>query len=149
MKKYISKSVKKTQKIAAQFAKKLKGGDVVSLSGNLGGGKTIFTQGLAKSLGVTENLTSPTFVILKEYKTLENEFSGKTKKPFDLVHIDLYRIEKFEDARSAGVSDYLGNSKKVCIIEWGEKIEDHLPEGTKNINFKFIDKNTREIKGDL
>ena len=140
MKKILSKSTKKTKEIAAKLAKNLKGGDIISLSGNLGGGKTTFVQGIAEGLGIKEKITSPTFVIIKEYPTIKN---------FSLVHIDLYRITNFSEAQTAGISDYLEKSNKVCVIEWGERISDFLPEKTKLIKFKFIDESTREIKGDL
>src|SRR4030043_2411237 len=112
MKKILSKSAEETKNIAAKFARNLKGGDIISLSGNLGGGKTTFVQGIASGLGVKEKITSPTFVIIKEYQTIKN---------FSLVHIDLYRITNFSEAKTAGIEDYLGKSDKVCVIEWGEK----------------------------
>ena len=140
MNKILSKSSQITKDVAAKFASKLKGGDIISLSGNLGGGKTTFGQGLAEGLGIKEKITSPTFVIIKEYPTI---------KHFSLIHIDLYRINNFSEAKTAGIEDYLGKSDKVCVIEWGEKIKDFLPENSQFIKFKFIDDSTREIKGDL
>lgn len=137
---FISKSSQETKDIAAKFASKLNGGSTISLSGNLGGGKTTFVQGLARGLGIKEKITSPTFVIIKEYPTIKN---------FSLVHIDLYRINNFSEAKSAGIEDYLGKPDQVCVIEWGERIKEHLPKNTKLIKFKFIDENTREIKGEL
>ncbi len=95
---------------------------------------------MAEGLGVKKKITSPTFVIIKEYPTI---------KDFSLVHVDLYRISNFSEAQSAGLSDYLEKPNKVCVIEWGERISDFLPDKTKLIKFKFIDDNTREIKGDL
>ena len=140
MKEVISKSVEDTHKLASRIAAKLKSGDVLGLSGNLGGGKTTFVQGLAKGLGVQEKITSPTFVIIKEYPTIKN---------FDLVHIDLYRITSFTEAKTSGIEDYLGKPGKICVIEWAERIKEHLPDNTKFIKFKFINDSTREIKGDL
>lgn len=140
MKKILSKSVEETKNIAANFAAELNGGDVISLSGNLGSGKTTFVQGLAEGLGVGKKVTSPTFVIIKEYSTIKN---------FSLVHVDLYRISSYSEAESAGLSSYLGENNKVCVVEWGEKISEFLPDKTKFLKFRFVNENTREIKGDL
>src|SRR4030042_2839716 len=118
---YLSKSAAQTQKLAGEVLKetlsikKRKNGIVLALEGELGGGKTTFVQGLASGLGVKEKITSPTFVIIKEYQTIKN---------FSLVHIDLYRITNFSEAKTAGIEDYLGKPGKVCVIEWGEKIKD-------------------------
>lgn len=140
MKKISSKSAKETKTIAAKLASKLKGGDVICLSGNLGSGKTTFVQGIGEGLGVKEKITSPTFVIIKQYLTI---------KKFNLIHLDLYRISDFSEAKTAGIEDYLSKPDNVCLIEWGERIKDYLPTNTKYINFKFINENTREIKGEF
>ncbi|GAH09692.1 unnamed protein product, partial [marine sediment metagenome] len=101
----ITKSKEETKELAAKLAKKLHGGQILALVGDLGGGKTTFVQGLAKTLGVRQKITSPTFVLLKDYKT---------KKNFDLVHVDLYRLDKVEEIESVGVSDYL--AKKNFLL---------------------------------
>ena len=136
MKKIISNSIRETDQIAAEFAEKLTGGEVFGLVGNLGSGKTTFVQGIAHVLEIKEKVTSPTFVILKEYQT---------NKDFSLVHADLYRIDSLADAESAGLFDYLGKSDKICFIEWADKIKNDLPKKTKFIKFKFLNKNTRAI----
>ena len=131
---FISKSATKTQNLAKKFAKKLKGGEIVLLSGNLGAGKTVFVKGLAKGLGVKELITSPSFVLLKDY--------GK------LVHIDLYRLSKIKDIKALGLLEELGNPQKITVVEWAEKIKPFL----KNlkapqvwVEIKYVDKNTRRI----
>jgi tRNA threonylcarbamoyladenosine biosynthesis protein TsaE len=146
MKKILSESITKTDKIAAEFAKKLKGGEIYGLIGNLGSGKTTFVRSVAKALGVKGTILSPTFVIIKEYRIPDKRFAISPKLQF-LVHIDLYRLKNTDDIKSIGIEDYLGKKNKVCFIEWADKIKNDLPQNTKYINFKFIDKNTREIKG--
>jgi len=140
MKKIISHSVKETNQIAAKLASKIKGGEIFGLIGNLGSGKTTFTQGLAKALKIKDRLLSPTFVILKEYPT---------EKDFSLVHVDFYRLNNPTDLESIGIFDYLGKKDKICFIEWAEKFKNQLPKQTKYIKFTFIDKFTRKIEGDL
>ena len=132
----ITKSAEETKKLAAKIAQEVKGGQVLALSGDLGGGKTTFIQGLAKGLGVKPKITSPTFVLLKNYQTA---------KGFGLVHIDLYRLEKIKEIESMGIADYLSKKDFLVVIEWAEKIKKFLPKDTIWIRFDFIDKNSRKI----
>ena len=114
--KYISNSCEETQKIAADFAKTLKGGDVICMRGGLGAGKTAFTQGLARGLNVKEPVTSPTFTIV-------NEYEGR----LTLYHFDVYRISDSDEMYEIGYEEYVyGNG--VSVIEWPQRIEDILPE---------------------
>lgn len=108
MTKYISKSVEDTYALAEKLAKRLKGGEVILLNGNLGAGKTTFTKGLAKALGVEEVVTSPTFTFMKEYK-------GR----LSLYHFDMYRVEDEDELYELGLSDYL-YMDGVCVIEWNK-----------------------------
>ncbi len=131
-----SNSAKETENIAKAFAKTLKCGDVVCLNGDLGAGKTAFTAGLAKGLGITEYISSPTFTIL-------NCYSGK----IPLYHFDVYRISESDEMYDIGFDEYLtGNG--VSVIEWANIIEDILPydryevEITKNLD---VHENYREI----
>lgn len=135
----ISHSPEKTMDLAAEIAQNLHGGEVLALTGELGGGKTTFTKGLAESLKVSENITSPTFVMLKSYP-------AKIKnRDITLVHIDAYRADTIEDIKSVGIEDYSGRADVVMVIEWAEKIRKILPKDTVNINFEFVDENTRKI----
>ena len=104
-------------------------GMVICLNGELGSGKTVFVKGFAASLGIEDNITSPTFTIVKEY------MSGE----MPLYHMDVYRIGDNEDF---GVEDYL-TQDGVCIIEWAELILDRLPDERLDINFRIVDENTR------
>lgn len=111
-----SHSREETIKFAANLAAKSKPGDVYTLTGDLGVGKTVFAKGFAKGLGVTEPVTSPTFTIVQEY------LSGRL--PF--FHFDVYRIADPDEMEETGFYDYLDRGG-VVLIEWAELIEDILP----------------------
>lgn len=127
--KLTSKSELDTIHIAENIESEKFPGMVICLNGELGSGKTVFVKGFAASLGLNDNITSPTFTIVKEY--LDGEMP--------LYHIDAYRIE---DNSDFGVEDYF-NKDGVCIIEWAELLENRLPAERLDINFKIIDENTR------
>lgn len=129
--KYTSKSVSDTLELAQNIESEKFPGMVICLNGDLGSGKTIFVKGFANALGIEDNITSPTFTIVKEY--LNGEMS--------LYHMDVYRIDENDDF---GVEDYF-NKDGVCIIEWAELIEDRLPSERLDIQFKIIDENTRVL----
>ena len=103
---YITHSREETVCLAKEFAKRLRGGDVVLLSGELGAGKTTFTKGIALALGIKEPVTSPTFTIIKEYEG----------KDLWLYHMDMYRLNG--DLQELGLEEYLGNLKGVAVVEW-------------------------------
>ena len=136
--KYTTTSYKQTQKLGENFAKEIlklplqKSAVVLGLSGNLGGGKTTFLQGFAKGLGVKDKVLSPTFVVMKRF--------GR------FYHFDCYRFDKPEDALELGWKEIVSNPKNIVAVEWPKKIKKVLPKDTILINFKFIDKNKREIK---
>ncbi|MGI6248529.1 MAG: tRNA (adenosine(37)-N6)-threonylcarbamoyltransferase complex ATPase subunit type 1 TsaE [Acutalibacteraceae bacterium] len=116
MREYFSYSTEQTENIGANFGKKLKSGDFVALFGEIGAGKTAFVRGLAKGLGITEMILSPTFTIAHEYQ-----------KPVRFVHFDMYRIESWDDLYSCAYFDYL-NEDCIVACEWSENIENALPE---------------------
>ena len=113
----------------------LERGDVVALIGELGSGKTCLTQGLAKGLGVEENVpvVSPTF-------TLINEYPGK----IPLIHLDVYRLSGPRDLEDMGYEEYFEGGG-IIVIEWAEKIRDILPAKTLFVGMRYIDENTREM----
>ena len=127
--KYTSKCIDDTLEIAQNIESEKFPGMVICLNGDLGSGKTVFVKGFASALGIEENITSPTFTIVKEY------LSGE----LPLYHMDVYRID---DNSDFGVEDYF-NKDGVCILEWSELIEDRLPLERLDINIKIIDENTR------
>ncbi len=140
-----------TIELAQNVAAKLKGGEILALHGDLGGGKTTFTKGLAEALHVADIITSPTFVVIKNYpaKITDPSRSSGLVKEIEFVHIDAYRCESIDDIKSVGIEDYLGRDDVVMVVEWAEKITEILPAYTINIDFKFVDENTREISYDF
>lgn len=131
--KITSRSIEDTMELAENIESEKFPGMVICLDGELGSGKTLFVKGFAKSLGIEENITSPTFNIVKEYQTGE----------MPLYHMDVYRLEDGDE--SIGFDDYF-KSEGICIIEWAELIEDSLPSERLDIKFKVIDEDTRIIK---
>ena len=129
---YIAKSINETYEIAKQVADKLKGKEIILLNGDLGAGKTTFTKGLAKALGISDVVTSPTFTFMKEY-------SGR----LNLYHFDMYRVEEADELYELGLNDYLNMEGGVCVIEWNkfENIIDPII-----INIQVIDDTTRKIE---
>lgn len=116
MRVFESYSYEDTHKVADEIAKTLKGGEFIAMYGDLGAGKTAFVQGLAKSLGIKNHITSPTFTIV-------NEYEGR----LPLYHFDVYRIADPDEMYEIGYEEYIG-SDGVCIIEWAELIEDLFPK---------------------
>ena len=131
--KITSRSIEDTMELAENIESEKFPGMIICLDGELGSGKTVFVKGFAKSLGLEETITSPTFNIVKEY----------TSGEMPLYHMDVYRLEDGDE--SIGFNDYF-NSDGVSIIEWSELISDILPEERLDIKFKVIDENTRIIK---
>lgn len=129
----ITHSPEETIEFAKEIGSKLKGGDVVAYIGGLGAGKTTFTRGLAIGMGLGDDVTSPTFAIVNEYR-------GK----INLYHFDMYRIMNTESLETTGFFDYLSDDN-VLAIEWSENIKDALDENTIYITINKIDDNTREI----
>ena len=133
--KYIVNGIDETRGLAEEFAMRLKLGDVVLLNGDLGAGKTTFTQCVFRALGVTEVVSSPTFAILKSYEGRE----------FTLHHFDTYRITT-EEAIEAGFDEVLCSGDSVIFIEWSEMIEPLLPQNCKVVNIRVIDETKREFE---
>lgn len=127
---YFSDNAEQTEEIAFKYAKTLKDGDVVLLSGDMGAGKTVFVKGVAKYFGL-DGVTSPTYAYL-------NVYGDK------IYHYDCYRLSCGEDAERLGLTDYFGG-KNICIIEWAENIEDVLPQKVKKVTIEKISENERRI----
>ncbi len=137
MPEYISKNVADTTKVATELAKKLTGGELVALSGNLGAGKTVFVKALAESLGVKDVITSPTFVLMKVYVP-------DNKKINKFVHVDCYRLEGQEDLSDIGLGDYLNDDKIIVVVEWADKVL-NLPAKTIRVNIDYRGGDKRHI----
>ena len=106
MKRYLSHSTEETEQIAAEFASTLKSGDVIAYKGPMGAGKTAFTRGLCKGLGLSDHVSSPTFALVHQY--------GNGSRA--LYHFDMYRVETFEDLYSTGFFDYLDYKKRRLLF---------------------------------
>ena len=131
---YKSNNSEETALIAQEFAKKLKAGDVLCLRGEMGAGKTVFTNGLCRALGVTDYVTSPTFTIV-------NEYDGEN---FSVFHFDMYRIEDEDELLEIGFDEYL-SSGGVCVIEWPQNVEKSLPKKRFEIEISKVSENERTI----
>jgi len=126
-----TKTEEETIKLASRLALLLKPGDVITLEGNLGTGKTLFTKGIASGLGINEMITSPTFTIVKEYEG-----------DLPLFHMDVYRLEHSDE--DIGFAEYFfGNG--VTVVEWAKFIEDYLPSDRLNIEIEYINETSRLI----
>jgi tRNA threonylcarbamoyladenosine biosynthesis protein TsaE len=122
---------------------------IVGLYGDLGSGKTTFTQAVARALGIEEIVTSPTFVIEKIY-ALNEEKKEKIDKQSTcfthLIHIDAYRLEKSDELARLGWNEIIGNPANLILIEWPEKVADIMPADHIKLKFVFLDETTREIE---
>ncbi len=133
MQKVVTENAAQTEAFAAQFAKGLQGPVVVAFFGGLGAGKTAFTRGLAKGLGITADVSSPTFALVHEYR------GEKT-----LYHFDMYRVETWEDLYATGFfDDYETGGILAC--EWSENIEAALPENTIRVTIERGAHDTQRI----
>lgn len=136
MKTFISKSAEETREFAKKYASQFLDGGVVALSGDLGSGKTTFSQGFARGLKINDRIVSPTFLIIRQYP-----IPGK-KNYF--YHIDLYRMENI-DLKNSGLEEILLDSENVVLIEWADKILEYLPESVKRIYLKKVSGDEHEI----
>lgn len=127
----ISKSERETIEYAASYAKTLSPGDVVLLSGEMGAGKTVFVKGLAKGLGIEDEITSPTYAYMNDYGGV-------------LYHYDCYRLKNGAQAEALGLCDYF-YAGGVCVVEWSENIADVLPENCKRVAILKRGEGEREI----
>lgn len=133
---FTSHNSEETMNFAFNLASKLNVGDVVVLSGELGAGKTKFTEGFLKFFGLDDEISSPTFSIVNEYK----------KDDLNIYHFDVYRLEDVDEFYAIGGEEYFASG--ICIIEWGEIIEDALPQNCIRIYFEkdLSDENIRYLK---
>ncbi len=132
MERIISNSPNETEKIGEKLAQSLKGTEVIALFGGLGLGKTAFTRGLCRGLGVDDGVSSPTFALV-------NEYSGK----FNIYHFDMYRVTTWDDLYSTGFFDYIDTG--VLVIEWSENIEGALPDNALKITISRGENDNQRI----
>ncbi len=127
----ISESEEQTIDLAEQYAATLRPGDVVLLEGEMGAGKTVFVKGIARGLGIDEEITSPTYAYM-------NDYGGK------LYHYDCYRLSSGAQAEALGLCDYF-DAGGICVVEWAQNIADVLPAGCKVVRIAKRGENAREI----
>ena len=131
-------SVEETWALAKRFADELRPGDVVCLEGDLGAGKTTFTQGLAAALGVPGRVNSPTFCIVQEHRVADNvKPQTPNVKPSYLVHMDLYRLHGEDDVIAIGWEDYLAEGA-VLVVEWPERAGSLIPPNARHVVFSHL-----------
>ena len=145
----VSHSVKQTQKIAADLARKIikiKKGAIIALEGELGAGKTVFVKGFAKALGIKSKIKSPTFVLMKKY----NASQGK----INLYHLDCYRVMSHRDLKIPELKEILNMSHnhnvedaplQIVVIEWAERVRKIIPKKCITVHIDHIDKKTRKF----
>lgn len=130
--KFKTTSIQETMEVARAFAEKLKAGDIVLLSGDLGAGKTVFAKGFALGLGIVDNVISPTFTIMNCYENILN-------------HFDLYRLNSIEELMSIGAEEEL-YGEKISLVEWPEIVGfEFFPKTAKIVKINKLDEETREI----
>ncbi|MBR2176866.1 MAG: tRNA (adenosine(37)-N6)-threonylcarbamoyltransferase complex ATPase subunit type 1 TsaE [Clostridia bacterium] len=132
LQKFITNSPEETEAVAERLAAVLGGTEIIAMFGGLGAGKTAFTRGLARGLGINDGVSSPTFALVHEY-------SGK----FPVYHFDMYRVTSWDDLYTTGFFDYMDNG--IMVIEWSENIEAFLPEEHITVTIKSLSDNEREI----
>lgn len=131
----ITSSANETMDFACELAKTIKAPKIIVLSGDLGAGKTTFTKGFAKGLGIKEIITSPTFTLL-------NEYEGREK----MYHFDMYRLSSKEEAYELGFEDYFNKNDGVVLVEWAENVEGLFSPPYTKITLNKLSNTKREIK---
>ncbi|MDB5259688.1 MAG: hypothetical protein JWO73_896 [Candidatus Taylorbacteria bacterium] len=144
-----STSLEQTSEIARQWLEAIAASPVsasaiiIGLDGNLGSGKTTFTQAVARELGVAEQVTSPTYVIQKSYAILNPRFSARFSR---LIHIDAYRLEEASELEVIGFRKLAADPRNLILIEWPERVAALLPADMRTVHFAFVDETTRSIE---
>ncbi len=148
---YKTKSPKETEKIAVLLVEKIseaykdahcntKMPIVIALEGELGAGKTVFTQGFAKALKIKAKIKSPTFVLMKKYPISDPRFSIRT-----LYHLDCYRLENYKDLLPLGIKELIKDPKNILLIEWAERVKPILPKQCIKVHIDHIGPKERKI----
>jgi len=138
----ISHSAAQTQRLGMRLGELLQGGELILLNGQLGTGKTTFTQGLAQGMGITTQINSPTFTLLKEYARARSEYAAQRKPA--LYHFDLYRLDNPDEIFDLGFEEYF-SSDGVCVVEWAEKANLYWPTDHLDIRMKMLSETKRSL----
>lgn len=134
--KLLSHSESDTEAFAEALARELPRGRVLTLDGDLGAGKTVFSRGFARGLGITEPVSSPTYTIIQEYSLPGGGM---------LYHLDLYRITDSASALAFGVDEFLDDPASLALIEWPERIADIIPPDAIRVKIRHISDTEREL----
>ncbi len=138
MERFVSNDAKDTARLASDLAKRMRGGEVLALYGDLGAGKTTFAQAFARALGVKERVQSPTFILMHEHRL------KKKNGPTYFLHADAYRADA-PQFRAIGFGDYLGRPDTVVLVEWADRIEKLLPKRRTRVRFRHAGGDRRAI----
>lgn len=146
MKSFVTKTLAETEALAAEWVASLREVSVslgealvVGLYGNLGAGKTAFAQAVARELGVTDIVNSPTFVIEKIYETKHPHFTR-------LIHVDAYRLDSAAELQVLNFEEIVSNKHNLVLVEWPENVKEILPENHLKIFCEFVDETTRKFQ---
>lgn len=134
----ISRSSEETQALGEELAGRLKPGDLLAFFGDLGSGKTCMIQGICRGLGVTDYVTSPTFILINEYAGLLRE------RPIPVYHFDLYRLRAPEELEDLGAEEYF-YGQGICLIEWAEHAGRLLPQHRREVALEYLTATERRV----
>ncbi len=150
-----SQNTEQTQRVAQRLGELVRGGELLLLDGQLGAGKTTFTQGLARGMNISATVSSPTFTLLKEYQVeprpaslaVAQQAVGFPASPSSqkvLYHFDLYRLDDPDELYDLGFEEYIGSSG-VCVVEWADKVVGFWPDERLRIRLTFVDETRRHL----
>ena len=138
------KSIDEMKVFAEEVLKNLQT-NVLCLEGDLGAGKTTFTQQVASIFGVKDYVTSPTFILQKRYEVISNPFPNLSLIS-QIIHMDMYRIDDAKELEMLGFNELCKDPKNLLIIEWPEKVKNAIPANSSRIFFEFVDETTRRVQ---
>lgn len=147
---FISNSPSETENLARELLSRIIKKRIVSLEGELGGGKTTFVKGVAKIFLIKEKIKSPTFFIMKKYDVKYKREKNKSQnlrlsELKNLYHFDCYRIKNPKEILDLGWKEIIKNPQNIVFVEWGDKIKKILPKNILRIKFKFLDEKKRKV----
>jgi tRNA threonylcarbamoyladenosine biosynthesis protein TsaE len=148
----ITRTAEETSAVGEAIGAAIKDGGIVCLYGDLGSGKTTFTQGLAKALGLKKHVNSPTFLVIRKYESripTSPRLRGASKNQEsrrDFYHIDLYRLESEKEMVDIGIGEILEDPRNIVVIEWSEKLGTLLPKKRIDIRFTYVADERRKIE---
>jgi tRNA threonylcarbamoyladenosine biosynthesis protein TsaE len=134
---FISRSTAQTRRLGARLGSLLRGGDTVALKGDLGTGKTVFTQGIGRGWGALSHLLSPTYVLMRRHERPQNKVK--------LYHIDLYRLNSAQEAIDLGLEELLGDQMTICVVEWADRATEIFPEECLWVTLRWLDEYRRAL----